>query len=59
MEVTLPNSGITFYMPSTIEMIAGPDDVRDAVYPDIRVQVLSADVLAGRDRALEVALAPH
>jgi C-terminal processing protease CtpA/Prc len=54
---TLPNSGITYYIPSTVVTIAGSDDHRDAVYPDIHVPLLSTDVLAGHDRALEVALA--
>jgi hypothetical protein len=53
---TLPNSGLTMHIPTTLEVIAGPDDLRDAIYPDIAVPLLSTDWFTGRDRALEVAM---
>ena len=53
---TLPNSGLVVHIPTTLEMIAGNDDHRDAIYPDVAVPILSTDWFAGRDRALEAAM---
>jgi len=53
---TLPNSGLVVHIPTTLEMIAGPDDLRDAIHPDVAAPLLSTDFFAGRDRALEAAM---
>lgn len=55
----LPISGITVHIPTTLLEIAGPADTRDAVRPDIPVDLLASDYFAGRDAALEVALRPR
>lgn len=52
----LPNSGLVVHVPTTQTDTAGPDDHRDAIYPDVAVPLLSSDYFSGRDRALEVAL---
>ncbi len=53
---TLPNSRIVVEVASKYYEFGGPDDVRDSIQPDVPATQTLADLLAGADPVLEVAL---
>ena len=56
-QVTLPYSGLTAFIASIYWQRSDPDDPRLAIAPDVPVALTSADYFAGRDPALDAALA--
>ncbi len=53
---TLPNSRIVVEVASQYYEFGGPDDTRDAIHPDVVATQTLADLLAGADPVLAVAL---
>jgi hypothetical protein len=54
--VVLPNVGLEVMVATTYVQSGRPDDVRAAIEPHVRVELSTADWLAGRDPALASAL---
>jgi hypothetical protein len=54
--VVLPNVGLQAFVATTYVQSGRPDDTRAAIEPHVRVELSSADWLAGRDPALTMAL---
>jgi C-terminal processing protease CtpA/Prc len=54
--VVLPNVGLEAVVATTYVQSGRPDDVRAAIEPHVRVELSTADWLAGRDPALTTAL---
>jgi hypothetical protein len=54
--VTLPESGWSVRVATVFHEFADPDDARLAIAPDVPVEPAAADLLTGRDPALQAAL---
>jgi hypothetical protein len=55
--VTLPRSGLTVLLPTTIARITTGEDQRTAIEPDVPIALSSKDFFAGRDPVLDAAFA--
>jgi hypothetical protein len=53
---TMPNSGLKVYLSTRYWEFGRPDDDRQAVEPDIRVEMTGSSYFAGRDPVLQAIL---